>query len=318
MARWIPTVVLAAVAGGMIAPSRAAVVCRAKSGVLALREGATCRRRETAVDLATLPGRGRDGHDGAAGSPGAPGQPGDPGPAGAAGSPGAGGTPGLNGAPGADGQLRIYGDGAAGSRTIAADMSLDDPSPLYVDFIVEPGVTLEVPSGTVLRCSGTFRNGGTIVVGNGAAAGGVGGAPAHPGVSRGSPGVGTLGGSDAFLIGGSGGVGLTIAQARTLLAPGVVAGGAGAGAAIDQRGNAGGGSLVVLARGEVANDGVIRADGAGRRLDRRWRRGRRRGDPRLANAGGQCWARSAPGAARERTRTKTRGRTAVAEEGSCI
>lgn len=41
----------------------------------------------------------------------------------------------------------------------------------FTDFSVAAGVTLTVPSGTVIRCTGTFTNNGTIVVNTGAPGG---------------------------------------------------------------------------------------------------------------------------------------------------
>ena len=141
-------------------PSSAAVLCaKAKRGapVGALLIRSQCKRRETQVDPAALGLL-------VAGSPGAPGPRGSDG---APGSPGATGAMGASGAPGVDGQLRIYGDGSAGARMVTSDEAFDDANRQYTDFTVGPGVTLTIPSGTVIRCTGVFANNGTIVVGPG-------------------------------------------------------------------------------------------------------------------------------------------------------
>jgi hypothetical protein len=173
--------------------------------------------------------------------------------------------------------LRIYGDGSAGQRIVESSTSLRDINLQYMDFIVEEGVTLTVPSGTVIRCAGQFINRGVVRVETGA----LGGfrstiapdeveVPPHPGISNLSATHGELGGRDRSLAGGLGGVELSEFEARQILLSGVNAGGGGGAAASDRlrlglgkhnSGQAGGGSLVILARDGVINDGEISADG---------------------------------------------------------
>ena len=229
-------------------PSHAVVLCaKAKrgepAGVVRLRS--QCRRGEGQVDPAALGLQ-------VAGPPGSPGVPGAPGSA------------------GADGQLRIYGDGSAGARTVTTDDTLDEPNRQYTDLTIGPGATLTIPSGAVIRCTGTFTNNGTIVVGTASL-----GAkeavrdstidstyqPPGQGVAPAPAARGELGPAGSFYFGGFAGTGLTAAQARSILRPGVNAGGGGSCGTFS--GSDGGGGLTVLAAGAIVNDGTVRADGAG-------------------------------------------------------
>jgi hypothetical protein len=74
------------------------------------------------------------------------------------------GAPGSAGSEGADGSLRIYGDGSSGALNVATTTSWSGSEALgqYTDCSIAAGVTLTVPTGTVLRCSGSFTNDGTI------------------------------------------------------------------------------------------------------------------------------------------------------------
>jgi hypothetical protein len=169
---------------------------------------------------------------------------------------------------GADGQLRVYGDGTAGAVMITADTNwIGTPPPddnyQFTDFTVAAGATLIVMSGTVIRCTGTCTNNGTILVGYGAPGG----------IECMNPGVGLAHvvepGPDAFgLIAGFGeassagtyaygGVGYgpidTLAEALTNV--GYSGGGGGAG-----NGGHGGGAITILAEVGVVNAGAIVAD----------------------------------------------------------
>jgi hypothetical protein len=140
----------------------------------------------------------------------------------------------------------------------------------YTDFTIAAGATVTFPSGTVIRCTGTFTNNGHIIVQTGASGGALSGniplgalsnIPADPGVSLRAAGSSEFGESTGGRFGGAGGVGLSAYQARHLTFPGVKAGGSGAGG-IGSAG-AGGGSLVVLARTAIVNGGTgIVADGS--------------------------------------------------------
>ena len=87
------------------------------------------------------------------------------GPQGPDGPQGAMGAPGVDGVAGTDGSLRIYGNGSAGAHvvSVAEDWGSTPPSNLmFTDFTINSGMTLDIPSGIVIRCKGTFTNNGTI------------------------------------------------------------------------------------------------------------------------------------------------------------
>jgi hypothetical protein len=165
--------------------------------------------------------------------------------------------------------LRIYGDGSAGALAVTASGSLltlaGSANLQFTNVTVDAGVTLNVPSGTLIRCTGTFTNNGTVVVGTGEVSGGQGTVPGV-GVSHQPAGNSITSTVDTVVLGGaSGGVGLSADEAALLLVVTPSAGGAGGGTfdGAGDRGGAGGGELVVLAQGGIANNGtgVIRADG---------------------------------------------------------
>lgn len=182
----------------------------------------------------------------------------------------AAGPKGDTGLPGADGDLRIYGDGSAGAKSVATNGTLDDDiNTMYTDFTVNSGITLTVSSGTVIRCTGRFLNNGIIEVSPAAAGGalfstGSAEIPAqrspHPGITPGEAGNGQSGPNGANEAGGQGGASISLAAARQLRFPGEAAGGGGGSAGAD-RGRTGGGSLVVLCRDTITNNGSITANG---------------------------------------------------------
>jgi hypothetical protein len=146
----------------------------------------------------------------------------------------------------------------------------------FTDVTINGATTLTVPSGTVIRCTGTFTNNGTVTVqagAKGAIRRGVDSttteafhATAHPGVSKRTATDGEAGDNSADRSGGIGGVGLSAFEARTLTRPGVNAGGGGGTGGVfatgDDPGSDGGGSLVVLCQGAITNAGTIDASGA--------------------------------------------------------
>lgn len=167
-----------------------------------------------------------------------------------------------------------YGNGSGGAVTINTTRTLADPNVQYTSLTINTGITLTVPSGTVIRCTDTFTNNGTILVDFGAggsrqtaSTGMVDGsyAPAEAGVSIAPPSPGELGLTTEVRSGGFGGIGLSDAQARTILMPGVKAGGGSAGVFTPSEvgnGMLGGGGFTVLALAAVINDGTIDATGA--------------------------------------------------------
>jgi hypothetical protein len=184
------------------------------------------------------------------------------------GATGALGATGPTGATGADGQLRIYGDGSGGTAAVSSSQTLSDASSMFTDVVIDSGVTLTVPSGTVIRCTGTFTNNGTISVDLGAGGGRNTGidsttmmsahAVPHPGISLRAATSGEVGDVSALRSGGFGGTALSLFQASLLRYPGPLAGGGGAGG-FSTTGGRGGGSLVVLCNGAVTNNGTISA-----------------------------------------------------------
>ena len=159
----------------------------------------------------------------------------------------------------------IYGSSAAPSITYSSDTTLPAGSMEFNNFTVQSGVTLSVPSGTVIRCWGTFTNNGSIIVTYGAPGGFAASdeMPLHgyervanSGISAASAAWGEcFTAPNGGAHGGSGGVGISKAAATLLRYPGANAGGA-SGLYGD-----GGGSLVVLAKAGISNNGVITADG---------------------------------------------------------
>jgi hypothetical protein len=167
-----------------------------------------------------------------------------------------------------------YGDGSGGELIVSSNRTFRTSNPQFTDVSIQSGVTLVVDSGTVIRCKGTFTNNGTIIVNRGASGGrgrldnqsGSGLSspsyrPPHPGVALTSPMQGQTGPDTEEQIQGEGGIGLTIQQARQLLRPGIYGGGGGASGTLDDFEAAwGGGSLVVICKNGIVNNGSIIAD----------------------------------------------------------
>jgi hypothetical protein len=207
--------------------------------------------------------------------------PGPEGPAGGqgpAGDAGATGATGATGPAGLAGDYLIYGDGSAGplaltgagTRTLYVDTAANH-NLQFTDFTLGLGSTLAVPSGTVIRCTGTFTLNGTISV---TPVDSVAGAShdliqattlpnfAGAGVSGSIAEAGVLGVSSDNCTHGRGAQGLSADEARTVVMPGLIGGGGGAGG-FSGSGGAGGGTLVVLARTAigVGATGTITANG---------------------------------------------------------
>jgi hypothetical protein len=206
---------------------------------------------------------GMQGAQGIQGSPGAQGTPGVQGPPGAQGEQG---VQGIQGPPGTSGNLRVYGDGSAGAKTISASATLDDVNTQYTDFIVDAGVTLTVPSGTVIRCTAHFVNNGTIVVPPAARGGALrdgSSIPATSGLAAGVPANATIATNSSLARGTDGGVGIGIPSGRRILLPGILGGGGGGGAGVNYSGGggSGGGTVVILAKTDISLVGALTANG---------------------------------------------------------
>ncbi len=207
---------------------------------------------------------GAPGVSGVAGPAGPQGAPGAAGPAGPQGAVGPAGATGATGATGAPGNLRVYGSGSGGFRNITASGDLTDDDTEYTSFNVAAGVTLTVPSGVVIRCTGGFSNAGTIVVGNGATPGTAPDAytpevAPGAGLAFGPSGNGISVATNANVHGGFAGGSLGVA-ARRLMVRGPLGGGAGGGCYAGA-GGSGGGAFAVVAQGDVNNLGTIKANG---------------------------------------------------------
>jgi hypothetical protein len=184
------------------------------------------------------------------------------------------GADGANGVDGEDGSLRIYGDGSSGPLIVGSSTTWTTQHlGQYTDCQINSAATLTIPSGTILRCSGTFTNNGTIVVDNGYRGAQITGLPLSGGmlpairpVGLGGIGwgltaasQGAYGTDQAAVSGGAAGFGMLGSQARTILRPGPIGGGAG-GASVGTFGSEGGGSVTILAAGALLNNGTITAD----------------------------------------------------------
>lgn len=182
--------------------------------------------------------------------------------------------------------FRIYGDGSAGAKIVSSDENWNTPANRQVnlnftDLTINEGVTLIVPSGMIIRCKGKFTNLGTLFV-RPAAEGGFSGrtgpggpnlattqAPPAIGIATGAAQSGDIGDSTVARRAGRGGDGLSEFEARLILNPGTRAGGGGAAGGMDtdadgvslNSGADGGGSVVIIAMGEILNAGEIQADG---------------------------------------------------------
>lgn len=194
--------------------------------------------------------------------------------------------------PGAGGPTNVpivYGNASAGARVVSGDENWNDPAQApvnlqFIDLTINPGVTLTLPSGMTIRCTGAFVNNGNIVVRPGADGGfagsaGPGGVPSAQVVDP-LAGVGTLpaqggdsGDNTAARGGGGGGFGISEFEARQLLVVAIAfGGGGGAGGTnaqssgvVDNFGSSGGGAVRILAAGALTNAAAatMTADGAG-------------------------------------------------------
>lgn len=200
------------------------------------------------------------------GSSGSTGEVGPTGPAGAQ------GPAGPQGATGADGALRIYGDGSSGDFVADTSQDLRELLGQFRDFTIPARRVLTLPSGTIIRCTGVFTNQGTIRVLSESQGGVIeafsattltapsSAAPAS-GLVASVAASGEYGSNAVTLYGGQGGRAFSLPFLRGLLRLGIAGGGPG-GAGRDTTGGLGGGTLTILAGGELVNSGVISANGA--------------------------------------------------------
>ena len=167
------------------------------------------------------------------------------------------------------------GDGGTASLTVAANTDWSQRTSFnFVDLSIDANVTLTVPAGTTIRCSGNFNNAGNIVV-DGGVRGGSGALSVnytyayrrnpHPGDSFGAAGNGgydtSLASNSDMQVWGDGGRAIPLAAAATsyhLFRYGGGAGGGGVG------GGDGGGLLKIYSKGTITNqaNALIQANGA--------------------------------------------------------
>jgi len=199
--------------------------------------------------LAQQGATGTTGSAGPAGSQGTPGIQGIQGPAGAAGSAGA------TGPQGPTGTSTIYGDGSDATTTGVCNITTNPTNWVTsppatdiqcTDFTVASGVTLTVPSGTMIHATGTVTITGTLIVQAGGAQGLYLAAPLTN-VNYGATGVG--------------GLALNTFTLRKLLNPGAFGGGNGGLLEPNGTSGLGGGSIVILAAGAISVTGSITANG---------------------------------------------------------
>jgi hypothetical protein len=195
---------------------------------------------------------GVTGPTGIAGVTGSTGQTGSQGVTGATGTSlvGATGRTGPTGATGvmgaASSSLTVWGDGSAGSLTVSADTDWNTSPPVngnlqFQDLTVPFGVTLTVPSGTVVRATGNVDIEGTIVV------------------SPWELPMNSLGAAGETGIGGV--VGLTPGQAVAIVLPPEFGGSDGQTDA-NPPASQGGGTFSIRSQSNLTIDGLINAGGS--------------------------------------------------------
>jgi hypothetical protein len=198
---------------------------------------------------------GATGTTGAVGAVGPTGATGPAGPTGSQGQMGAQGNIGPTGPTGPAGTASIYGDGSDGTTSGVCDITSNTnwvtgpPSAgiQCTNFTISSGVTLTVPSGTMIRATGTVLIDGNLTINGGGAQG--------------------LYQAAQDFNSGNGGVALPAFAQRQLLHPGPFGGGNGGASSPSSTYGAGhslgGGSIVILAEGSITIGGsaVITADG---------------------------------------------------------
>ena len=176
------------------------------------------------------------------------------GPTGLTGATGAQGPPGSAGAQGAIGPTgpagsSIYGDGSDGAYTAAnfEDWTSSPPgaSLQFTNLTVPNGVTIYVPSGIVIRATGTVMIAGTIIVV----------------LSPGSAQTELQGIALTAPSGRLGGTARSSGQLRQILTPGITGGGSSTPALTPGNGILGGGTLSIRAGGGIGVSGLISATG---------------------------------------------------------
>ena len=254
-------------------------ICKTTDGRLLVKSKCSAKKGETLLDVTAMVGpTGQTGPQGSAGPAGATGSSGAQGAAGQTGPAGTAGPSGATGPTGPSGVLGVYGDGSAGAALMLFSGTLEVGNNQYTDFTVSNGVTITVPSGTVIRCTGSFSNFGQIVVSPWAEGGYIKTPPSfdfanvlasagspHPGVGRGLPRTPEVRPYDdsGEVVGGLGGQGIGDSNvAKNLPRRGPIGGGGGAGAP-GATGGEGGGAIYIISQNDLTNaaGAVISANG---------------------------------------------------------
>jgi len=158
--------------------------------------------------------------------------------------------------PSGGGGCSAYGDGTAGNVTISSNTNWSNNPPsngnyMFNNLTINSGRTLTVPSGTVIYCSGTFTNNGTINVNFGVPRARWGGNP-----------DGGFGATNGLTFGQR--IAFEKESFRSMHRFGAKGGANGATGGFtgpDLYGGAGGGTIVILASGGIVNSGTISATG---------------------------------------------------------
>jgi len=161
----------------------------------------------------------------------------------------------LEGAGGGGGSS-AFGDGSSGALTVSSsqdwtDAGGDAPADdglLFTDITINSGQTLTVPSGTILRCTGTFTNDGTLAVDFGQKGSSITNGPDLLSRDRGE----NLTGNGNWNVVGEPYDEVVL---RQLLDPNAVTGQAGGIGNIWNGGGSGGGSVVILCETGIDNSG---------------------------------------------------------------
>lgn len=175
---------------------------------------------------------------------------------------------GNDGLPGNDASS-IYGDGSAGNLTVSSNMSFTGLNAQFEDITIGAGQTLQLNSGTILRCTGNFLNEGTIEIRIGSLGGLRQEVPPikdfnatrfpNQGISI-SAATHSSYGTNAVSGGSGGGIAQNL---NSIIASRLYHGisPAGSGGSGDFLGGQGGGSAYVLCNGSITNRGLIFANG---------------------------------------------------------
>jgi len=239
------------------------VICeRSSNGALVVRR--MCHPKQTRVFDPTM-------FEGQQGERGEKGEQGEQGPI---------GLTGPQGSVGESGALGIYGDGSAGDLDLT-DVNQLDGSGSFHNIVVPVGANLMIPSGVTLRCTGSFINNGTIEIepfasgayqsNNDGSFSHLGHRPAGAGLSFGGAANGAAGtGGGNPIPGAQPTVALSSLTLRSLLSPGPNGGGGGGALGFTTyeldginsvEGGSGGGTLRIICRDGIFNNGTISANG---------------------------------------------------------